>query len=191
MSATESRVPPLNSPYEAAVQASFDKIMPPGVPPLRLFRTVAHNPRVLQRMIDGGLLDRGTLSIAERELIILRTCALCGAEYEWGVHVAGFSHKTKFTPQQIANSMAPTIETSLWNETESALLLMVEQLHEMNQIDDALWQRLYSFYSHAQLVELVMLTGLYHAVSFVINAFKIQPEEYAPRFSHFNHSDSA
>ena len=31
--------------------------MPPGVEPLRLFRTLAHNPRVLSRFLAGGLLD--------------------------------------------------------------------------------------------------------------------------------------
>ena len=83
------RIAPIEPPYPADIQAEFDKIMR-GAPPLLLFRTVARNPRVLQRLLAGGLLDKGSIPLRIRELMILRTCALCGAEYEWGVHVAAF-----------------------------------------------------------------------------------------------------
>ena len=33
-------------------------------------------------MMAGGLLDKGSISIRLRELMILRTCAACGAEYD-------------------------------------------------------------------------------------------------------------
>jgi len=33
-----------------------------------------------------------------------------------------------------------------------------------------------------QLVELIMLAGLYHAVSFATNAIGVQHEAFAPRF---------
>jgi alkylhydroperoxidase family enzyme len=56
--------------------------------PLALFRALAVNERVFLRMIAGRLLDRGSLSLRERELVIDRTCFRCGSEYEWGVHVA-------------------------------------------------------------------------------------------------------
>ena len=75
------RIAPIEPPYPADVQASFDVLMR-GAPPLLLFRTVARNPRVLQRMMAGGLLDRGSISLRSRELMILRTCARCVAEYE-------------------------------------------------------------------------------------------------------------
>ena len=72
------RISPVEPPYPPELQAQFDKLMR-GAPPLLLFRTVAHNPRVLQRMMAGGLLDRGSISLRARELMILRrsarTCA--------------------------------------------------------------------------------------------------------------------
>ena len=37
-------------------------------------------------------------------------------------------------------------------------------------------------YDDAQLIELVMLAGLYHAVSFVVNAFRIENEDFAPDY---------
>src|SRR6478672_6517686 len=99
-----NRIPPLDPPYPAQMQADFDKIMR-GAPPLLLFRTVARNPRVLQRMMAGGLLDRGSISLRSRELMILRTCARCGAEYERGVHIATFGAKAEWTPEQTRSSV--------------------------------------------------------------------------------------
>jgi hypothetical protein len=37
------------------------------------------------------LLDAGALSARERELLILRVRHRCDCDYEWSVHVAGFS----------------------------------------------------------------------------------------------------
>ena len=97
-----ARIAPLNPPYAPDIQAAFDAIMPAGVDPLVLFRTLAVNTRVYGRFRAGGLLDRGLLTLRQREIVIDRTCALNGCEYEWGVHIAFFAAKVKFTPEQIA-----------------------------------------------------------------------------------------
>src|SRR5262245_52034224 len=101
------RIAPLEPPYSAEVQADFAKLMR-GAPPLLLFRTVARNPRVLQRFMAGALLDRGSIALRSRELMILRTCARCGAEYEWGVHVAVFGGKAGWTEDELRSSVHGT-----------------------------------------------------------------------------------
>ena len=58
--------------------AALQTIMPPGVDPLVLFRTLAVNERVFLRLMAGGLLDRGSITLREREIVIDRTCAPCG-----------------------------------------------------------------------------------------------------------------
>ena len=40
------RIAPAEPPYEPQIAAAFERIMPPGVPPLVLFRTMAKSPRV-------------------------------------------------------------------------------------------------------------------------------------------------
>ena len=178
-----TRIVPLTPPYTGDIQRNLDMIMPPGVPPLGIFRTVAHNPRVLSRMIQGGLLDKGSISIAERELVILRTCALCKAEYEWGVHVTGFSHKAGFTPEQINDTLSETPTLSCWSDKEMLLLQLVGQLYRTKTVDDTLWTELSVYYADDQLIELTMLAGLYHAVSFIVNACGVQREGFAATFS--------
>jgi hypothetical protein len=45
-----------------------------------------------------------------------------------------------------------------------------------------LWQKASERYSSEQLIELIMLAGLYHAVSFMVNACGVQNESFAPEF---------
>jgi alkylhydroperoxidase family enzyme len=179
---TSPRIKPLTSPYASDIQANFDTIMPPGMAPLNIFRTVGHNPRVLQRMVNGGLLDKGSITVNDRELIILRTCGLCGAEYEWGVHVASFAGKAGFSTSQINDTTSATSNLSLWSPQQQLLITLSEQLHNNQRVEDALWEKLQTHYQADQLIELVMVAGLYHAVSFMVNACQITPESFAPRF---------
>jgi hypothetical protein len=48
------RVEPAGTLYPAEVQALFDKILPPGAPPLRLFTTLARDARLFERFFNGG-----------------------------------------------------------------------------------------------------------------------------------------
>lgn len=176
------RIQPAPAPYPAEIQAAFERIMPPGMPPLKLFRSMAHNPRVLQRFLAGGLLDRGSIGLRERELLILRTTAICGAEYEWGVHVVGFNGNAGFSEQQLADTCATSIDASLWRDSEQALLALADSLHASSTVDDVLWQRLSAHYSEEQLIECLLLVGYYHAVSFMVNGLRVEHEAHAPRF---------
>ena len=175
------RIAPIDPPFPTEIQAEFDKIMR-GAPPLLLFRTVARNPRVLQRFLAGGLLDRGSISLRLRELMILRTCARCGAEYEWGVHVAAFGAKAAWTPEQIKSTAHGGPLDGCWSVEEHSVIRLADELHATSSVSDELWRELAATFSPEQLIELVMLAGLYHAVSFMVNAFKVEHEKSAPRF---------
>src|SRR4051812_49028760 len=95
-----SRIAPLEPPYAPDIQAQFDAIMR-GAPPLMLFRVIAGNARAWEKFRAGGLLDPGPLSLREREIVIDRTCALTGCEYEWGVHVNFFAKAAKLSDEQV------------------------------------------------------------------------------------------
>ena len=177
-----ARIAPLAPPYPAEIAAHLDRFMPPGMPPLAIFRTAARNPRVLAKMGLGNLLDRGSIDRADRELVILRACALCGAEYEWGVHVAGFALKVGFTPAQVAATDQRDIDPALWSPRQQLLLQMVDSLHARYRLDDALWTALAAEFSEEQLIELLMLAGQYHQISMLVNGLQLAPEPMAPRF---------
>src|SRR5215470_8692869 len=89
------RIAPLEPPYEPDTATMLAKWMPPGaaVEPLKLFRTLVRNQHISERMrpLGAGLLGRrSSIDPRDREMVIDRTCARCGCEYEWGVHVTSF-----------------------------------------------------------------------------------------------------
>ncbi len=179
---TSARITPLEPPYSPPVQAALDRVMPAGVPPLALFRALAVNERVFLRVMAGGLLDRGTIGLREREIVIDRTCARCGSEYEWGVHVAFFGERVGFTPEQVAATCGREPEADAFPARERLLIRLVDALHDEAQVSDALWTALREEWTEAQLIELVALAGFYHLISFVTNALRIPPEPFGARF---------
>ena len=176
------RIAPLEPPYPPEIQADFDKLMR-GAPPLALFRTVARNPRVLQRMMAGNLLDRGSIALRSRELMILRTCARCGAEYEWGVHVAAFGAKAQWTEEQQRSTVHGRAGDACWTVEDRLVIRLADELHDTSAVSDPLWSELAAHFAPEQILELLMLAGLYHGVSYLINGARIQREPFAPRFA--------
>ena len=102
---TIPRIAAAEAPYTPEIEVALTRIMPMGVPPLILFTTLARNPRVFQRFMAGGLLDKGSISLREREIVVNRATARCGSEYEWGVHIAFFAEASGLTPQQIHSTV--------------------------------------------------------------------------------------
>src|SRR5215468_9826152 len=100
MSPSSPRIAPLEAPYPPEIQKQFDRIMR-GAPPLVLFRVMARHSRAWEKFTAGGLLDPGPLSLREREIVIDRTCALNGCEYEWGVHIAAFAQAAKLSKAEV------------------------------------------------------------------------------------------
>src|SRR5271169_6066850 len=123
-----SRIAPLDPPYEPEIAAQFDRVMR-GAPPLMLFRVVASNARAWDKFRAGSLLDRGPLSLREREIAIDRTCAKTGCEYEWGVHVATFAGPAGLTDEQVRATVLGKADAVCWSAAEQALIAAVDALH--------------------------------------------------------------
>ena len=178
MTATGPRVEPVSRPYSPELQAVFDRIMPPGVPPLALFTTLARVPRIYERFRAGSLLDRGPVSLRHREIVIDRTCARCGCAYEWGVHVAFFAQRVALTPAQVRATLRGSADDAAWSEEERLLIRLVDELHDAAAISDELWEGLAAAFSVEQILELIALVGFYHMVSFFANGLRLAPETY-------------
>lgn len=176
-----ARIAPAAQPYEPDMEETLANLMQ-GREPLLLFRTLARDPRLFRRFMAGGLLDKGTITLREREIAIDRTCARCGGEYEWGVHVALFAEAAGFGQDEIEATVAMGADAPCWNARERLIVRLVDQLHDTATIDDELWAELAHEFRDEQLMELIMLAGFYHMVSFVVNATRLPSEPYAARF---------
>jgi len=176
------RIAPLEPPYAPELAEELAAMMPPGVAPLRLFRTLARNPRVLSRIRGGNLLDRGSIDRRDRELAILRTCARCRSEYEWGVHVAFFARRFGIPEEKVAGTLDWDWRNDHWTPKERAIVRLVDELHERATLGEDAWRDLTAHFAPEQIVELLVLAGFYHTISYVTNALGVELEEFAERF---------
>jgi 4-carboxymuconolactone decarboxylase len=180
------RIAPLNPPYPPDLDALLKKITPPAAPNvLALFRVLAVNPRLAERMPSWGgyLLGPGaSLPLRDREVVINRVCARCGAEYEWGVHVSAFGRAAGLSDADNAAIADPASGGRGLAQRDMLLVQLVDELHDSSTVSDALWQELAGLWSAPQLVELPMLAGWYHAISYVCNAARVPLEPWAARW---------
>src|ERR1700719_2575651 len=171
-----SRIAALQPPYAPEIQRQFDRIMR-GAPPLMLFRVIAGNARAWEKFRAGSLLDRGPLSLREREIVIDRTCALTGCEYEWGVHVATFAEAAHLTGEQIRATVTEGAAAACWSESEQALIAAVDALHHRATLSDDEFTALSAHYDDAKIFEIILLCGFYRTVSYLANGLDLPLEQ--------------
>jgi alkylhydroperoxidase family enzyme len=176
------RIVPAQPPFAADVQAAFDRIMPRGTPPLLLFRTLARDPRLFERFRGASLLDKGNLTLRQREIVIDRITALSGSEYEWGVHVDFFAVKVGLDEAMQRSLVQGGADDPCWSAEDRLLLRACDQLHAQCDLDDAIWGELRAVFSELALMEVLMLAGFYRTVSYLTNALRLPLETYAARF---------
>lgn len=181
------RIAPLEPPYDPEVETALGRMMPPGVPPIALFRTFARNLPMTEAMHGWGgyvLSRRSSLTLRQRELAIDRTCARCGCEYEWGVHVAFFADRAGLDDAQVRSLTHGSPDDPCWTDpTDRVVLRVVDALHDTGTVDDELWTEAALLLTDAQLLDLLLVAGWYHAIAFVARAAGVPLEPGAPRFA--------
>jgi 4-carboxymuconolactone decarboxylase len=195
---TAPRIAPLEPPYEPDTGEMLRRWMPPGaaVEPLALFRTLAIHPELMSRMrpVGSGILNHGQVPPRDREMVLHRTCARAGAEYEWGVHAVTFGPAVGLTAAQLAATVAgPPMAASDaagsdaaddpgWSDRDELLIRLADELYDTDTVSDELWARLTPHYTNPQLLELIVTAGWYRTLAYVINAAQIPLEPWAARF---------
>ena len=176
-----SRLAPLSPPYAPAIAEQFDRIMR-GAPPLVLFRVMAGQKRAWEKFRGGGLLDRGPLTLREREIVIDRTCALNACEYEWGVHVTAFAQAAHLTDEQVRATVRGDADAACWSEAEKVLIATADALHHRSTLNKEEFAALKAHYDDAKILEIILLCGFYHTVSYLANGLDLPLEEFGARF---------
>jgi alkylhydroperoxidase family enzyme len=181
------RIDPVEPPYRDDVGRRLEAMMPAGVPPILLFRTFVRNLPMADAMGTWGayeLSKRLSLSMRDREIVIDRTCARCGCEYEWGVHVAFFADRVGLNSDQVASLTHGASTDACWMTSRERVLIDVcDSLHDASIIDDPLFERLTGQLTDTEILDVLMLCGWYHAISFTANGVGLSLEDWAPRFA--------
>ena len=178
-----ARIEPLTPPYPAPFEAAM-KVLMRGAEPLVLFKTLAKHERAWGKFGGGSLLDKGSpLSMRQREIVIQRTTARCGCEYEWGVHAAGFAAHVGLTGEQLRATVHGDAADSAWSDAgERTLIATVDALLDHKRLNDAEWARLRDHFSEDQALEIIQLTAFYHGVALICGALDLPLEANAQPF---------
>lgn len=182
-----ARINPMQAPYTAEALDLLKKWTPPncvGEPPA-IFKVLFRFPDVWDRMkpLVAFVLAHSSLPPVEKELIILRICARCGSEYEWGMHAAGLAQKLGLSDAALRSSYSPTPspDGSL-SDKQRLLMAIVDELFDAKTISGALWEQTKLVWSEKQLLEIIVSVGCYQMVAMLVNSLDLPNEQWARSF---------
>ena len=183
--ALQPRIAPLEPPFTPEAADELARWQPGDFAPIALFRTLVRHLPLAHAMYPLGhyfLGPSSSLKVRDREIVIDRVCARCGCEYEWGVHARIFGGAAGLNDAQLAASVAQDCDAQCWTDAERLLIRMVDELHDSGRLTDDLWTSMAARWSPEQLLELIVLAGWYHTISFVANGAQVPLEQWGKRF---------
>jgi alkylhydroperoxidase family enzyme len=147
---------------------------PKGLNALGLF---AHHPELARAFFtfNGHLLLASTLSVRDRELVVLRVAALRDAPYEWAQHqiIAGDAGISRDEVARIRSGP----DAPGWSSAEAALLRAVDELVRDARLSEDTWSTLSAAYETQQLLDLVFTIGAYDLLAMVFNSFAVELDD--------------
>lgn len=172
----------VDEPEDEELRALYERMsegagIVPGV--LNVFKTVAHNPRLLRAWMRMGtvLLAPGgiTLSPRLREIAILRIAQQCGSEYEFAHHIP-IAKAVGLSEEEIS-SLQDFDESPLFSELDRALIRYTDALASMSSDAPDLARQMKRWLSDRELVELSFCIGHWGMVARVLVPLEVPVDE--------------
>lgn len=149
-----------------------------GTEPPNLFLTMGRHRRLhlgwlhfAGRMMPGGRLPR-----RETELVILRVAHVRGNDYEFEHHVR-LGAKVGVTNADVER-VREGPEADGWTFREQAVLRVVDELLDGEDVSDATWSGLREHLDDRLSIELVMLVAHYRLLDTFITTLRIRPDRH-------------
>ena len=180
---TTPRIPPADPGSTLAgpeVAELLDKTKIRDGEALNIFRTLAHQPKLLKRfnVLGGAFLVHGLLPAREREIVILRVGWNCRSVYEFGQHTL-MGRDAGLTDAEIA-ALTTTRAGGPWSADDEALIALADEICADDCASEATFTALRRRWNDAELVEVVALAGFYRMVSGFLNTMGVAPEDGLP-----------
>lgn len=141
-----------------------------------LYRTLGWSPTILEQWINFAwtLRNDAVSDRALRELSIMRTAQLNGADYEWRHHwqMALTAGVTEDKLQRLAR----WDEDDAFSPQERAVLAMTDQLAGDLTVDEEAWTELRRHFAEQEVMELVLTASFYACVSRFLRAMHVPVE---------------
>lgn len=144
---------------------------------LNLLGTLARYPALARayNTFNGHVQLATSLSMRQRELLVLRIAAVRGCEYEWAQHVflAGDAGLSSDEIARVSRGAYP----EGWSPLEGALLKAVDELIAGAKVSEATWQSLASELDVQQMMDVVFTVGAYDALAMAMLSFAVELDD--------------
>jgi 4-carboxymuconolactone decarboxylase len=147
---------------------------------LNLFRMLAHSPPVLEgvQRLGAAVLTESSLDPRLREVAILRSGMLAGADYEVNKHLA-IARWVGLTDAEIAG-LRPGGDAASLEPPARAILTLCDELHAGARATDEAFRELRRHLTDRQVVEVVVTVGFYGMICRVLETLAIDQESADP-----------
>lgn len=161
-------------PPEPRYKTPQTKDRPKGLNVLGIY---AHHP-VLARAFftfNGHIMMATSLTLRQRELIVLRVATLRNCAYEWAQHVV-MGRDVGLTDEEIT-WVAEGPDAPGWEPADRALLRAMDELVHDGKISDDSWKVLSGEFDTQQLMDLIFTAGAYETLAWLIRSFDVQLDD--------------
>ena len=177
-----SRLPPMPMPPDPITQQMFDEQIARGGHILNMHLVNAHAPELARakRGVTFALRNQCKVSRKTRELVIVRTAALCEQPYELRHHTS-LALKAGWSEAQFEAMKGDwKASVSLFEEADRAVLAYVDCLClKRGEVSDEIFANFAKHYSPQEILEITHTSTAYWATGVFIRAMQIEldPED--------------
>jgi alkylhydroperoxidase family enzyme len=172
----EARIPPLEaSEWTPEQRKRFDP-NGTGQRAANVFVTFVRNPPAdrARGPINQHILNSTTLSVRQRETLLMRIGVLCRSEYEWAAH-SRLGRRAGMTDADVARIIAgPDGAPQSGEPLEIALIRATDELYRDDRVTDETWAALAKGLDTKQLLDVLIAVGGYRSTSMAINSAGVQ-----------------
>lgn len=144
---------------------------------LNVLGTFARHPALARAFhtFNGHILFATTLSVRQRELLVLRVAALRQSDYEWAQH-AVLAADAGLTDDEVSR-IKDDPEAAEWSVVDRALLAAADELVGDARIGDATWAALAGELDDQQLMDVVFTVGAYDLLAMALRSFDVELDD--------------
>jgi alkylhydroperoxidase family enzyme len=171
----EPRIPPLEPKDWTPEQRKRFDPNGTGQRAANVFVTFVRNPPAdrLRGPINQHILNSTTLSVRQRETLLMRIGVLCRSEYEWAAHSRLGRRAGGMTDADVARIVAGP-DSGGGDPLELALIRATDELYRDDRVSDETWAALAKGLDTKQLLDVLIAVGGYRATSMAINSAGVQ-----------------
>ena len=144
---------------------------------LNTLGSFAHHPELAHAFFtfNGHILRGTTLTLRQREMIILRVAVLRQVGYEWAQHVV-MGRDVGLTDEEIGR-IAYGPDAPFLDPLDAAIIRAVDGLIKNGVIDDETWAALSKELSTQQLMDIIFTVGAYETIGFFMRSFDMDMDD--------------